>query len=184
MGWQKPWIAIVARTILGLPLAAVLGVIGMAIASAMSVFFGVSGLPTLLTLLMIGAGVGAAIGAGLMMLRIDSVPPWPVLLAVGLALALVSALGAWAGFQVGDRISAIEDANCVGVCGYLFKPRTYIALGATLVANVIALVFNVGYEGVFGRWARARQRNPDAPTPAVPATEVADDGVRASGRSS
>ena len=141
-----------ARALVGLPLAAVLGVIGMAIASAMSVFFGVAALPTLLTLLMIGAGVGAGIGAGATMLRVDAIPPWPALLAVGLALAVLAAAGGWVGFQIGERISAMEDANCVGVCGYLFKPRTYIALGATLVANCISLAFNIGYEGGFRRW--------------------------------
>ena len=177
MGWQKPWITITARTLVGLPLAAVLGVIGMAIASALSVFFGVAGLPNLLALLMIGAGVGAGIGAGLMMLRIDSVPSWPILLSVGLGLALASGLGAWAGFQAGDRISAIEDANCVGVCGYLFKPRTYIALGATLVANVIALAFNIGYEGMFGRWARAGQRDLGGLPLRAESAEVADNGA-------
>ena len=162
MAWNKAGITVAARTLFGLPLAAVLGVIGMAIASAMSVFFGVSGLSTLLTLLMIGAGVGAGIGAGAMMLRIDAIPPWPTLLAVGLALAALSAGGGWVGFQVGDRISAIEDANCVGVCGYLFKPRTYIALGATLVSNCIALAFNIVYEGRSGRWASANPRTPRA----------------------
>ena len=158
MGWQKSGMSVAVRTVVGLPLAAVLSVIGMAIASAMSVFFGVAALPTILLLLMIGAGVGAAIGAGVTALRIDTIPHWSVLLAVGLLLAAVSAVGAWAGFQVGEIISAIEDDRCVGVCGYLFKPRTYIALGATLVANALALVFNVGYEGVFGRWAWPRPR--------------------------
>ena len=158
MVWNKPGISVVARTLFGLPLAAVLGVLGMAIASAMSVFFGVSGLSTLLTLLMIGAGVGAGIGAGVMMLRIDAIPPWPMLIGVALALAILSAIGGWIGFQIGDRISAIEDANCVGVCGYLFKPRTYIALGATLVPNCIALAFNIIYEGRAGRSTSTRLR--------------------------
>lgn len=151
MVWRKSGIAVALRTLFGFPLAAVLGVIGMAIASASSVFFGVSSLSTLLTLLMIGAGVGSGIGAGVMMLRIDAIPRWPTLLLAGLVLMAMSGIGGWVGFQVGDRISAIEDANCVGVCGYLFKPRTYIALGSTLVANVIALAFNIVYEGRLNR---------------------------------
>lgn len=137
-------------------MAGVLGVIGMAIASAVAVFFGISGLNALLTLLMFGAGIGAGIGAGVMMLRIDAIPHWTILLAVGLVLAVLSAGGSWAGFQVGDWISEIEDANCVGVCGYFLKPRTYIVLGAALVANCIALLFNIGYEGRFGRWASSK----------------------------
>ncbi len=162
MFWRKSGIAVALRTLFGFPLAAVLGVVGMAIASASSVFFGVSSLPTLLTLLMIGAGVGAGIGAGVMMLRIDAIPTWPTLLLVSLAIMALSAGGGWLGFQVGDRISAIEDANCVGVCGYLFRPRTYIALGATLVANVIALVFNIVYEGRSNRWASPNPRGAGA----------------------
>ena len=146
------------RTLFGLPLAAVFSVIGMAIASALGVFFGVSGLNTLLAMLMLGAGVGAGVGAGTMMLRVDSFPSWPVMLTVGLALSVLSAGGGWVGFQVGGWISAIEDARCVGVCGYLFKPRTYIVLGATLVPNCITLVFNIGYEGGFGRWPAFRPR--------------------------
>lgn len=157
MFWRKSGIAVALRTFFGLPLAAVLGVIGMAIASASSVFFGVSGLPTLLALLMIGTGVGAGIGAGVMMLRIDAVPPWPLLLLSGLVLMVLSAGGGWVGFQIGDQISAIEDAKCVGVCGYLFRPRTYIVLGATLAANVIALAFNIVYEG---RSNRGTSTNP------------------------
>ena len=151
MVWRSSGMTVALRTLFGLPLAAVLGAIGMAIASALSVFFGVSGLSTLLALHMIGAGVGAGIGAGTMMLRIDAFPPWHILLGVGLVLAALSAVGGWIGFLVGDWISAIEDARCVGVCGYLFRPRTYIAIGAALVPNCIALVFNVVYEGRIGR---------------------------------
>ena len=158
MVWHKAGISVVLRTLFGLPLAAVLAVIGMAIASAMSVFFGVASLTNLLTLLMMGAGIGAGIGAGAMMLRVDAIPSWSVLLAAGVVLVALSVGGGWVGFQIGDMISAIEDANCVGVCGYLFKPRTYIALGAALVPNCISLVFNIAYEGGFGRKAPFKPR--------------------------
>ena len=147
----------VARSLFGFPLAAVLAAIGMAVASALAVFFGVSSLSSNLALLMIGAGVGAGIGAGLTLLRVDAIPPWPALLAVGIALSLLATGGAWAGDQVGERISAIEDANCVGVCGYFFKPRTYIALGATLLPNLATIIFNIGYEGGFTRRTRTSQ---------------------------
>ena len=158
MVWRKPGISVVLRTLFGLPLAGVLGVVGMAIASAMAVFFGVSGLNTLLALLIIGAGTGAGIGAGAMMLRIDAIPHWTIWLAVALVLSVLGAGGGWAGFQVGDWISEIEDARCVGVCGYFLRPRTYIVLGAALVPNCIALLFNIGYEGGFGRWASSKPR--------------------------
>lgn len=152
------------RTAIGLPLAAVLSVIGMATASALSVFFGVAGLPTLLTLLMVGAGVGAGLGGGAALLRVDAIPPRPVLLAVGLGFCLVGVAGAWAGFQIGGQITAIQDANCVGVCGYLFKPRTYMALGAALLCNAAALAFNLAWEARAGGWLRPRLR---LDTPAV-----------------
>ena len=135
-------------------MAAVLSVIGMAIASAMSVFFGVSGLPTLLLLLMIGAGVGAGIGGAAMLLRIDTIPSWPILLTIGLGFSLISFGGSWVGFQIGDVVTKIEDENCVGVCGYLFKPRTYMALGAVLSSSLLSLAFNIGYEV----WASDRHR--------------------------
>ena len=184
MGLHIPGVSIVARTLLGFPLAAVVAVIGMAVGSAMAVFFGVSALPNILTLLMIGAGVGAGIGAGLTLLRVDSIPSWLVLLAVGLALAALGYVGGWVGFQVGEKISAIEDANCVGVCGYFFKPRTYIALGATLLPNLATILFNIGYEGGLGRWGRNRQRNDDSPLQHGNDTDVRDNGSHAPGRTS
>ena len=155
----------------------------MALASALAVFFGVAALPKILVMLMVGAGIGAGIGAGLTMLRVDAIPPWPVLLAVGLGLSAVSAGGAWVGFQIGGYISAIEDARCVGVCPYLFKPRTYIALGAALVPNVIALLFNIGYEGMFGRFARAA-RQPRGDGTLGPSNGAGNDGAHVAGSSS
>lgn len=156
MGWPKKLLVCIARTAFGLPLAAVLSAIGMAIASALAVFFGVSGLSSILTLLMVGAGVGAGIGSGAVLIRVDTIPSWFILLGVGLGLSAIGFAGAWAGFQIGDKITAIEEANCVGVCEYLFKPRTYIALGATIVTSGVVLVFNIGYEFRGGRWTRPR----------------------------
>lgn len=185
MGPQKPWVSVVARTLLGFPLAAVLGALGMALASALAVFFGVAALPKILIMLMAGAGVGAGIGAGLTMLRVDSIPPWPILLGAGLCLAAVSTGGAWVGFQIGGYISAIEDARCVGVCPYLFKPRTYIALGAALVPNIVALLFNIGYEGMFGRFARAaRQPRGGGTLGPSNGTGSGNDGAHVAGSSS
>ena len=155
----------------------------MALASALAVFFGVAALPKILVMLMVGAGIGAGIGAGLTMLRVDAIPPWPVLLAVGLGLSAVSAAGAWVGFLIGGHITAIEDARCVGVCPYLFKPRTYIALGAALVPNVIALLFNIGYEGMFGRFARAA-RQPRGDGTLGPSNGSGNDGAHVAGSSS
>lgn len=162
MQLRKSGMSVIARAAIGLPLAAVLSVIGMATASALSVFFGVAGLPTLLALLMLGAGIGAGLGAGAVLLRVDAIPSRPVLLAVGLGFCLVGFAGAWAGLQIGDKITAIQDANCVGVCGYLFKPRTYMALGAALLCNAAALALNLTWEARAGGWLRPRIRL-DAP---------------------
>ena len=164
MQLRKSGMSVMVRAAVGLPLAAVLSVIGMATASALSVFFGVAGLPTLLALLMVGAGVGAGLGGGATLLRVDAIPSRPALLAIGLGFCLVGFAGAWAGFQIGGQITAIQDANCVGVCGYLFKPRTYMALGAALLCNAAALAFNLAWEARAGGWRRPRFR---LDTPAV-----------------
>ena len=150
--------SVIARLLIGLPLAVVLSVIGMATASATSVFFGVAALPTLLLLLMIGAGIVAGIGRGAAVFRVDSAPSWPVLLAFGCGFCLVSRAGAWAGFEIGEKTTAIQGSNCVGVCGYLFKLRTYMALGATVVSNAIALALNVGHEVRAAGWAWSHHR--------------------------
>ncbi len=169
---------------MGFPLAGVLAAIGMAIAIPMAWFFEVEALPKILTMLMVGAGVGAGIGAGLTCLRIDSIPAWPILLGAGLALSAASFGGAWAGFQIGGYITAIEDERCVGVCPYLFKPRTYIALGAALVPNVITVLFNIGYEGMFGRFARASRVTQGGETlGSSNGTGSGNDGAHAPGRS-
>ena len=149
--------SVIARLLIGLPLAVVLSVIGMATAWAMSVFFGVAALPTLLLLLMIGARIGASIG-GQQCSRVDSAPSWPVLLAFGCGFCLVSRAGAWAGFEIGEKITAIQGWNSGGLCGYLFKLRTYMALGATVVSNAIALALNVGHEVRAAGWAWSHHR--------------------------
>ena len=163
MEWTKPALVVFLRLVGGLPLAAVLASLGMAVASALSVFFGISGLSTLLIWLMIGAGVGGGLGAGVLMFRVDAIPPWPLLLVIALALSLVGAAGAWAGFELGGAITAYEDSQCLGVCEYLFRPKTYMALGATIAANLVALVVNVGYEIRAWDWAKPGLLSAGAP---------------------
>lgn len=158
MGWSKPVLVCIARTALGVPLSAVLSTIGMAVASALAVFFGVSGLANLLALSMVGAGIGAGLGAGAALFRVDTIPRWPVLLAIVAGLALVGAGAGWAGFVIGDVITAYEEAKCLGACEYLFRPRTYIALGATIVTNLVSLVVNAVYEARGGGWDKPRPR--------------------------
>ena len=163
MEWTKPALVVFLRLVGGLPLAAVLASLGMAVASALSVFFGISGLSTLLIWLMIGAGIGGGLGAGVLMFRVDAIPSWPLLLVIALALPLIGAAGAWAGFGLGGAITAYQDSQCLGVCEYLFRPKTYMALGATIVANLVSLVFNVGYEIRAGDWAKPGLLSAGAP---------------------
>ena len=100
------------------------------------------------------------------MLRVDAILSWPLLLVTALAMCLVGAAGAWAGFELGGAITAYQDSQCLGVCEYLFRPKTYMALGATIVANLVSLVFNVGYEIRAGDWAKPGLLSAGAPVPA------------------
>ena len=97
------------------------------------------------------------------MFRVDAIPPWPLLLVIALALSLIAAAGAWAGFELGGAITAYQDSRCLGVCEYLFRPKTYMALGATIAANLVALAVNVGYEIRAGDWAKPGLLSAGAP---------------------
>ena len=142
--WSRPVLVSLGRVAIATLMAAVLSVVGMGVASALSVFFGVSGLGTLLALLMIGAGAGAGLGSAIILFRVDAIPGWPLLLAILLGLSLVGLAGAWGGFKIGGAVTAMEEARCVGVCEYLFKPRTYMALGAIAAAVVAASAVRTG----------------------------------------
>ena len=140
----------------------------MGVASALSVFFGVSGLGTLLALLMIGAGVGAGLGSAIILFRVDTMPNWLLLLAILLALSLVGLAGAWGGFKIGAAVTAIEEARCVGVCQYFFKPRTYMALGAIIAAVLVASAVRTGW-GIreHSRRATVRSETGGSPFPSL-----------------
>ncbi len=140
----------------------------MGVASALSVFFGVSGLGTLLALLMIGAGVGAGLGSAIILFRVDTMPNWLLLLAILLALSLVGLAGAWGGFKIGAAVTAIEEARCVGVCQYFFKPRTYMALGAIIAAVLVASAVRTGW-GIREHSRRATVRSETGGSPLNPA---------------
>ena len=144
-------LVLAGRTVLGVLLATALSMVGIGIAWAVFVFSGAVSLVTLLSLFMSGAGVGAGLGAFLAWLRIDGIPPWPMLLAAALALVLAGIGGAWGGFQFG---SGQEVACCVGPA---ITPITYTALGATAATNTAALAIGVSHEmNARGGWVKFR----------------------------
>jgi hypothetical protein len=150
----QPVLVLVGRIVLGVLLASLLSVIGIGIAWAMFVFFGAVSHATLLVLFMSGAGIGAGLGGFFGWLRIDWVPPWPLLLGVVLALVLAGIGGAWGGFQFGANQ---EVPCCVGPA---IGPITYTALGATAGANAAALAMGVAHEIKARRgWIRFRAAN-------------------------
>ena len=119
----------------------------------MFVFFGAVSHSTLLTLLTVGAGVGAAMGSWSFggWLKIDWVPPAVILLAKLMVLVLAGIVGAWGGYQFG----ASQEVECC--VGPAITPITYTALGATAATNAAALVMGVADEiKVRGGWAKLR----------------------------
>ena len=133
----RPVLVLVGRAVLGMLLAALLSVIGIGTAWGMFVFSGAVSHATLLTLFMTGAGVGAGIGSFAAWLKMDLAPPVPVLAAGALLLILTGIGGAWGGYQFG---ATREVACCVGPP---IGAITYTAFGATIVANVVALVIGL-----------------------------------------
>lgn len=136
----QPVLVLAGRTVLGILLALVFSVVGIGIGWAMFVFFGAVSHATLLVLFMSGAGIGAGLGSYMAWLRVDRVPPWPVLLALISAMVLAGVAGAWGGFQIG----ANQEVECC--VGPPITPITYTALGATAVANAAALVMGIAQE--------------------------------------
>ena len=136
----QPVLVLAGRTVLGVILGTVFSVIGIGIAWAMFVFFGADSHATLLVLFMCGAGLGAGLGSYIAFLRVDWVPPVPMLAAMGAALLLAGIGGAWGGFQFG----ANQEVECC--VGPAVTPITYTAMGATLGANAAALVMAIAHE--------------------------------------
>ena len=97
----QPVLVLAGRTVLGLLLSSVFGVIGIGIAWAMFVFFGAAAHTTLLIVFMAGAGLGAGLGSYIAFFRVDWAPPAPTMAAMGLVLMLLGIGGAWGGFQFG-----------------------------------------------------------------------------------
>ena len=135
MIWLGPGLVFLGRVVLGVLLAALLSAIGIVVAWGMFIFWG--GVSHVILFLMTGAGVGAGIGSFAAWLKIDRAPPLVVLAAVALVLILAGIGGAWGGFQFG---ATREVACCAGPA---IQPVTYMALGAIVVANGVALAVHM-----------------------------------------
>ena len=129
------WI-LIARGILGLLLAASLGLLGVGIGWGSYVFFGATSRETLLILLMGGGAVGAAGGGFLGWLRLDYNTPIR-LIGTAAALLLAAIAGAWGGFQYGS----VQEIPCCARAD--ITPITYIVLGASVATNVIAMALSL-----------------------------------------
>jgi hypothetical protein len=133
MDRAQPLLVFGGRTVLGVLLAVVLSMAGIGIAWGLYVFFGASSRTTLLTVFMVGAGVGAGLGGFLAWLRIEG-DPGPVLLATVLLALLAGIGGAWGGYEFGGR----QEVPCCAKAD--ITPVTYTALGAAVAANGAALM--------------------------------------------
>jgi len=145
----QPVLVLAGRTVLGLLLSSVFGVIGIGVAWAMFVFFGAVSHATLLAFFMIGAGLGAGLGGYIAFFRFDWVPTAPMMAAMGLTLLLAGMGGAWGGFQFG----ANKEVECC--VGPAVTPITYTAIGATVGAIAAALLMSIVREAKIRRgWSK------------------------------
>jgi hypothetical protein len=126
-------------------LAVVLSMVGIGIAWGLYVFASASSRTTLLALFMVGAGIGAGLGGFLAWLRLEG-DSRPALLATALLALLAGVAGAWGGYQFGGH----QEVPCCAKPE--ITPVTYTALGATVVANGVALVVGVARQIGTRRW--------------------------------
>lgn len=132
---QPIWV-LSARSIIGLLLAAIFGLLGVGIGWIAYVFFGATSRETLLILLLGGAVVGTAGGGFLGWLRLDYNTPVR-LIGMAAVLLLAATGGAWGGFQYGS----FQEVPCCARAD--ITPITYVLIGASLATNVIALVLSL-----------------------------------------
>lgn len=135
----QPVLVLAGRIFLGLLLALVLSMVGIGVAWGLFVFAGAVSKAALLSFVMAGAGIGAALGSFIAWLRMDR-NPLPLFLSMGLVLLLAGIGGAWGGYYFG----ANQEVPCCAKPD--ITPFTYIAFGATVVANGAALVVGIARE--------------------------------------
>ena len=124
---------ILLRLVLGVGLALVLSMTGLALAWGLFIFFGGSTRQTLLLMSMAGAGIGAGAGVFIAWLRTERTAKYLVL-ATALVVVLAGVGGGWLGYVYG----ANREIEC---CAQpRTAPFTYTALGAAFAASAAALL--------------------------------------------
>jgi hypothetical protein len=132
----QPVLMVVLRISVGSALALTLSVIGIGIGWGIFVFSGAESYFALLTTLMTAAGIGAGLGGALAWLRLDG-DTFPTLSIVAVIASLAGVAGAMGGFEYG----AVQDEPCCAMPS--ITPMSYTAFGATVAANIAALLASI-----------------------------------------
>ncbi len=138
------------RLALGVGMALVMAALGVILARMGLLLFGLTSWLAWLTLLIAGAGVGAGLG---------SAGAWLGLKGAGLrfaaalaTLALAAGIGgSWFAYQFG---AGVEPACCASPD---MGPIAYAVLGATVAANLAALIAGAGGQSILRAWRRRGQ---------------------------
>ena len=130
-----PVIGYSGRAVLGLGLAFVLAILGVAFAFMVVVFFGLSSWTAWFTLSVVGAGLGAGLGGWLAWLWQKGAGPGFATLLLLLALT-AGIIGAWGGYYYGASLEP-ERECCASPA---LEPVAYIMLGAMVGSNLVVLL--------------------------------------------
>ena len=142
-----------ARLLLGFGLAIFLSMVCLGITWGLFIFSGASSRNTLLIMSMVGAGLGAGIGAYVAWLKLDR-SSWSFV-SVAILLAVVGGvLGGMAGYQYG----ANREIECCAEPQT--APFTYTAIGATILANVAVYLALAGSAALRAFRTNSRQSPP------------------------
>ena len=142
-----------ARLLLGFGLAIFLSMVCLGITWGLFIFSGASSRNTLLIMSMVGAGLGAGIGAYVAWLKLDR-SSWSFV-SVAILLAVVGGvLGGMAGYQYG----ANREIECCAEPQT--APFTYTAIGAAILANVAMYLALAGSAALRAFRTNIRQSSP------------------------
>ena len=122
------------RGLLGLVLAAVLSMVGLAIVWGLYIFSGVNDRTVFMIVTMGGGGLGAGIATNIAWIKLDRQRSY----AVALTFLLCVAGGVFGGV-IGYQIGANREYDCCAEPSA--NPFTYTAIGAAIAANVVMLLF-------------------------------------------
>ena len=139
----------IGRVALGLCMGIVLSMAGLVIAWGLFVFSSSGDRTVFMVMNMIGAGIGASIGANIAWIKLDRQQRAVVVLTLVLCLA-----GGIAGGLLGYQYAANREYECCA------EPRTtpfiYAAFGASIIANIV--IYLVTASGAATRILRLNRR--------------------------